>query len=212
MAGKVISIAQQKGGSGKTTIATNLALALAVGDKRVAVLDTDPQGSLGRWFMMRCERFGEDNAGLGFRTASAWGARFEARELAKVNDYVIIDTPPKTGVDGRPAIEAADLVIVPVSPSPLDLWATEPTIEMANSESKPVLIVLNRASQRTRLTAEMRGVLEKLNCECADTLLGNRVLFAEVAGMGLGVVERKPSSVAATEIIGFADEIRKTLR
>ncbi|MGI9400055.1 MAG: AAA family ATPase, partial [Rhizobiaceae bacterium] len=136
MPGRIITIAQQKGGSGKTTLSLNLAAALSANGRTVAILDTDPQGSLGRWFMSRCERRGDETPDLGFRTASAWGARYEARELAKNYDYVLIDTPPKMGVDGRPAIEVADLIIVPVSPSPLDLWATEPTLELAKGEKK----------------------------------------------------------------------------
>ena len=72
-----------------------------------------------------------------FRTASAWGARYEAQALAETHDIVVIDTPPKMGVDGRPAIETADLVVIPVAPSPVDLWATEPTIEMTRGEKKP---------------------------------------------------------------------------
>ncbi len=212
MAGKIISIAQQKGGSGKTTLSLNLALSLASGGIRVAILDTDPQGSLGRWFMKRCERVGDSDPPLGFRTASAWGARYEARELLKNHELVIIDTPPKMGVDGRPAIEVADLVIIPVSPSPLDLWATDPTVELALEEKKPVLFILNRASQRTRLTGQVRKILEGKNCKCAKTLIGNRVLFAETAGEGWGVIERRPSSLAAKEIKSLSREIINILR
>ena len=71
MAGKVIAVAQQKGGSGKTTIAVNLAVAFLRQGQSVALLDTDPQGSLGRWFMTRRERMGEP--GVEFTTSSAWG-------------------------------------------------------------------------------------------------------------------------------------------
>ena len=74
MAGKVIAVAQQKGGSGKTTIAVNLAVALIREGHRVALLDTDPQGSLGRWFMTRRERLGD--AGVEFSTSSAWGVSY----------------------------------------------------------------------------------------------------------------------------------------
>ncbi len=211
MAGKVITIAQQKGGSGKTTVTINLAIALRKGGKRVAILDTDPQGSLGRWFMTRCERLGDAKPGLGFRTASAWGARYEARELAKDHDYVLIDTPPKMGVDGRPAIEIADLVVVPVSPSPLDLWATEPTLELARGEKKPILVVMNRVSARARITREIRQTLKKLDCKCARTSLGNRVLYAETSGNGWSVVERRPKSVAARESTGLANEVKRHL-
>ena len=103
MAGYAITVAQQKGGSGKTTIAANLAVALMHRGHSVAVLDTDPQGSLGRWFMTRRERM-DGAAGLAFATASAWGVGYEAEKLAAAHDFVIIDTPPKIDSDLRPAL------------------------------------------------------------------------------------------------------------
>ena len=89
MSGQVITVAQQKGGSGKTTIAANLAVALARAGHDVALLDTDPQGSLGRWFMTRREAGLE---GPEFSTASAWGVSYECDKLRKLHDVVIIDT------------------------------------------------------------------------------------------------------------------------
>jgi chromosome partitioning protein len=211
MPGKVITVAQQKGGSGKTTLTANLALALAAKNLTVAILDTDPQGSLGRWFMARMERLGDAEPGLDFRTASAWGARYEARQLIRDHDLVIIDTPPKMGLDGKPAIEVSDLVIVPISPSPVDVWATEPTIELARADGKPVLIVLNRAALRTRLTGEIREAVGKMGCDVAETMIGNRVIYAESAGTGHGAIERRPSGPAAAEISMLADEVTQRL-
>ena len=95
MAGKIITVAQQKGGAGKTTIAANLAVALARMGKTVTLLDTDPQGSLGRWFMMRREMGLTD---IEFSTASAWGVSYECDKLRKSADFVLIDTPPKRSV------------------------------------------------------------------------------------------------------------------
>ncbi|MGI9365963.1 MAG: ParA family partition ATPase [Rhizobiaceae bacterium] len=211
MTGQVITVAQQKGGSGKTTISLNLAVALLAGRSKVALLDTDPQGSLGQWFMARRERFGDTEPDMGFRTASAWGARYEARELAKTHDYVIIDTPPKMGVDGRPAIEAADLIIIPVTPSPLDVWATEPTLELATGEKKLAAFVMNRVPPRANISAEIRQILSETDGKCLRSELGNRVLYAETAAIGLGVTETRPKSVAAQEIRTLTKEIKNLL-
>ena len=123
MSGKVIAVVQQKGGSGKTTLAVNLAVTCLKRGLSVAILDTDPQGSLGRWFMTRRERLGE--AGLEFSTSSAWGVSYECEKLKKTADLVIVDTPPKVDADLRPALREADLVLVPVASSHVDLWATE---------------------------------------------------------------------------------------
>ena len=103
MAGRIITVAQQKGGSGKTTLTANLAVALRRKGFTVAVLDTDPQGSLGRWFMERLQAVGEDG-GLEFSTSSAWGASYEGEKLKRRFDVVLIDTPPKIESDLRPAL------------------------------------------------------------------------------------------------------------
>ena len=131
MTGKIITVAQQKGGAGKTTIAANLAVAFSRAGKTVSLLDTDPQGSLGRWFMMRRDA---GDPGMGFSTASAWGVSYECDKLRAETDYVLVDTPPKIDSDLKPAIRESDLVIVPVSSSQVDVWATEGVLDMASRE------------------------------------------------------------------------------
>ncbi|MEM6324472.1 MAG: ParA family protein, partial [Pseudomonadota bacterium] len=155
MTGHVITVAQQKGGSGKTTIAIHLAVAFSSAGKSVALLDTDPQGSLGRWFMER--HSSSDGApGLEFGTASAWGVTYECEKLAKSHDIVIVDTPPKIDADLRPALRIADLVLIPVTTSQMDVWALENIRELAEREDCATLVVLNRvpparaADQRDR--------------------------------------------------------------
>ena len=205
MGGKVITVAQQKGGSGKTTLAANLAISLVRQGHRVAVLDTDPQGSLGRWFMMRREATSGET-GLEFATASAWGVSYEVDKLKKSNDFVIVDTPPKVDSDLRPAIRESDLVVVPVATSHLDLWATESVLEMAERERRSVLIVLNRASSRANLTQNILNELNQLDAPKAATMVGNRVAFAEALGCGATVSEGK-NTPAAEEIAALTEEI-----
>ncbi len=210
MAGHTITVAQQKGGSGKTTVAINLAVHLWREGHSVAVLDTDPQGSLGRWFMTRLEATA-GAPGLEFATASAWGVSYECDKLKKTNDFVIVDTPPKADSDLRPALREADLVIVPVSASQLDLWATEAVLELVERTRRPSLAVLNRARAGTRLSTEMVTGMQSLEAPVAQTVLGNRVVFAEALGAGFGVSERQPSGRAAAEIAALAAEIRALL-
>ncbi|MEM8958043.1 MAG: ParA family partition ATPase [Pseudomonadota bacterium] len=210
MAGFAITVAQQKGGSGKTTLAANLAVEYRRRGHSVAVLDTDPQGSLGRWFMARRDLLGDDD-GFEFATASAWGVSYEMEKLRKHNDIVIIDTPPKIDSDLKPTLRASNVIIVPVATSHVDLWATESVLDMARREKRPVLLVLNRASSRAKLTAEVSAQLDSLDGDRAATVLGARVAYAEGLGEGLGVVEKAAKSLAAAEVSALADEIADVL-
>lgn len=200
--GKVVTVAQQKGGSGKTTIAVNLAVELSRRGQRVAVLDTDPQGSLGRWFLARRARLGE--AGMEFSTASAWGVGYECEKLKRGADVVIVDTPPKVDADLRPALREADLVIVPVAASMVDLWATDGVFDLIGREGRRAVIVLNRVKAGTRLGAEVAEAAEKVG-GVAGATLGQRVAYAETLGLGLGASEVR--GAAADEVARLADEV-----
>jgi len=94
MEAKVITIAQQKGGAGKTTLAIHLAVAWSQRGKRVAVVDIDPQGSLTYWHKLREQRFGEDYTGLTFSALSGWRVGSEIARLKRHHDIIIIDSPP----------------------------------------------------------------------------------------------------------------------
>lgn len=210
MAGQTITVAQQKGGSGKTTLAVNLAVHFLQTGRSVAVLDTDPQGSLGRWYMTRREALAE-GAGMEFSTSSAWGVGYEVEKLKRSHDIVIVDTPPKADSDLRPALREADLILVPVSASQLDLWATESVLDLVERTRKPALMVLNRARPGTRLAADIVAQMQDLPAPVAATVLGNRVIYAETMGRGLGVTEAARTSPAAAEIAALAEEITALL-
>lgn len=203
MAGTVITVAQQKGGAGKTTLAVNLAVALLKRGASVALLDTDPQGSLGRWFMTRRETLGE--AGLEFSTSSAWGVSYEVEKLKKLVDVVIIDTPPKVDSDLRPALREADMVLVPISASLVDLWATEGVLDLARREGKQPKLVLNRVKRGTRLDGEVRSAAEKLEGELLEPVLAHRVVYAETLGQGLGALEAARRGPASDEVEALLD-------
>ena len=200
--GKVVTVAQQKGGSGKTTIAVNLAVEFHRRGLTVALLDTDPQGSLGRWFLSRRERLGD--VGMEFSTASAWGVGYECEKLKKQADVVIVDTPPKVDADLRPALREADLVIVPVAASMVDLWATDGVFDLIGREERRAVIVLNRVKAGTRLGLEVAVAAAKVG-GVAEARLGQRVAYAETLGQGLGVAETQ--GIAGTEVSRLADEI-----
>lgn len=207
--GQVITIAQQKGGSGKTTMAVNLAIAFAQAGKSVALMDTDPQGSAGRWFMTRVEAAGEP--GLEFSTASAWGVTYEVRKMSDAHDIVIIDTPPKADSDLRPALRASDLVLIPVATSHLDLWAVETILELADREGKPAMMVMTRARPGTRLGVDVSETATKMDAEVAEASLANRVVYAETLGKGRTVLEA-PKGPAREEVTGLMQEIERRLQ
>jgi chromosome partitioning protein len=201
---KIITIAQQKGGAGKTTLVAHMAVALMQKGFRVAIIDIDPQGSLTRWHEVRAERMGEGYTGLHFSALTGWRVGSEANRLRRSNyDIVLIDSPPHVETEARTAIRAADLIIVPVQPSPTDIWATQATIKLAKTEKKPVLTVMNRVAPNSKLAIQMRAELSDLS----DTYLGNRVAFASAILEGKGVTELDPKSQASLEIKALVEEM-----
>lgn len=200
---KVITIAQQKGGAGKTTMAAHIAVALSQKGNRVAVIDIDPQGSLSYWHKIREDKFGEGYTGLTFSALSGWRIGSEVARLSKAQDFIIIDSPPHTETEARTAIRAADLLIVPVQPSPTDLWATKATLDLAKAEKVPVRVVLNRVSANSKLATAIADELPEL----AETTVGNRVLFASSLMEGRCATEVEPTSIAAREIKSLVKEI-----
>ncbi len=205
--GQVITIAQQKGGSGKTTLAANLATAFAAQGLRVALLDTDPQGSLGRWFMARRDRMGDP--GMEFSTASAWGVSYECEKLKKTCDVVIVDTPPKVDADLRPALREAGLVLIPVASSHVDLWAVEGVLDLIAREKRPALIVLNRVKAGTRLAEQVGAAAGRL-ADVAQTTLAQRVTYAETLGEGQAVTDLR--GPARAEVVALAAEVMARLQ
>lgn len=208
MTGKIIAVAQQKGGSGKTTVAAHLAMALG-GGLPVALLDVDPQGSLGQWFERREERLGSGDEGVGFRTASGWGAKREARSLARDHALVVVDTPPKSDIEARHAIEAADLVVVPVQPTAVDLWATGATLAMIERGGPPAVIVINRVPARGAVSDAVIGEIGALDAPLAVARLGNRVAFPAAMGRGATVTETGNADKAAAEVRALAAELAR---
>lgn len=204
MVARIITVAQQKGGAGKTTMAAHLAVAWAAsGRRKVAIIDTDPQGSLTQWHNVREERLGDEASNLTFSAISGWRVRSEIDRLKHTHDLVIIDSPPHTDAEARTAIRAADLVVIPLQPSPMDVWATSATIQICKQERVPVKMVLNRVHPQAKLTEAISGDMIGLTAN----RFGNRVIFAGSMMQGYGVTEAQPNSIAAEEVRALAQEI-----
>ena len=212
MLSKVITIAQQKGGTGKTTLAVHLALAfIKYHNLKVAIIDTDPQGSLGKWFMIREEKkLSNDN--LTFKTASLWGAQYESKALKKDQDIVIIDTPPKIESDARPSIESADLVLIPMAASHVDFWATGAIVEIAKKANKKILVQINRSSQRSKLISKTNEFIKSLNLSATKTIIGNRQIYTASMGEGKTAVEKQKKSIAVEEIKQLSEQILSEIK
>ena len=207
MPGRIITIAQQKGGAGKTTLAAHLALAWAAMGRRVSVIDIDPQASLSSWFALRQMRRRKPVGDIEVTAITGWRVGTEVERHARDRDVVLVDSPPHAATEARMAVRAASLVIVPVQPSPMDLWATRATLELARAERVPALLVLNRVPQRARLTKALLGEFLALNVPLAKTQIGNRVALAASLAEGKGISEASPRSLAAAEITALAEEI-----
>jgi chromosome partitioning protein len=198
----VITVAQQKGGTGKTTLSANLATALAA-SRKVALLDIDPQHSLTRWHALRPGAA----AALTFSDVSGWRIAGELDRLKAAHDFVVIDSPPQVDTDARLAIRAANLVLVPVQLSPPDIWAAEGTLKLAAGEKRRAVMVLNRVPSAGKLREAMTAQLAATGAPLLHATIGNRTGFASAFAEGLGVTEAAPRSIAANELRALLSEL-----
>lgn len=210
---KIVAVAQRKGGAGKTTVVAQLGVAWARRGLRVALIDVDPQGSLSAWAQVRHELWhaaGRDAQPV-IAAVQGWKLGVEIDRLRAAHDLLVIDTPPHAETDARVAVRAADLMVVPVQPSPMDLWATGATLDLAHQEKRRALLVLNRLPARSTMIAFSRERIAREGLPLAAAALGNRTAFAASMAQGRGVVETEPSGTAAQEVTALADEIARII-
>jgi len=207
MNAKTITLAQQKGGAGKTTISIHLAVALGQMGKKVILLDADPQGTTSHWYNLRKSIMGDDFTTIDFKAISGWNTSNECLRLRNEYDYIIVDTPPHLQTDAKSAIDSANLTIIPVQPSPADLWATKETVNIAQNAKCDFCLILNRTSHNSKLAQE---IVDLLNTTPMATIT-NRVSMASALMKGKTVTETQPRSPAALEIQQLAKKVTKIL-
>jgi chromosome partitioning protein len=207
--GKVFAVAQQKGGAGKTMLAAQFAVALA-GAGRVALMDIDPQGSLTLWGKLRAAA-PKAASQITLATVSGWRLANELEKLKAAHDFVIIDTPPVIDSDARRAIRGADLVLIPLNPSPPDLWAAEGTLKLAAEEKRRTALVFNRAPAASRLRKRMEAEIAARGLTLLPVALANRAGYANAFADGLGVTEAGPATQAADELQNAVAALRELL-
>jgi chromosome partitioning protein len=192
---RVIVVASQKGGSGKTTIAAHLAVQAAMAGHGPAVLvDTDPQGSLTEWWRAR------NDDTLALATVRSEDLANNPRELRSHGAAVaIIDTPPALTTSIEQVISLGDLVLLPARPSPHDLRAISATVNMTRRAGKPFLFVVNGAVFRANITSEAVGALSE-HGEVAPITLFQRTEYAASMIDGRTVMETAASGRSAQEI------------
>lgn len=206
----VIAVLNQKGGSGKTTIATNLAHALKRDGTKVLLVDADPQGSVRDW--------NEANDG-NILPVVGLDRETLAKDLQAIShgyDWIVIDGAPQIAKLSAAAVKAADLVLIPVQPSPYDIWACADLVdiiaarrEVANGKPKAAFVI-SRAIKGTKLSTEISKALEDYHLPILKAKTIQRVAYPTTASEGLTVFS-DPTSDAAKEIENLKKEVQEVL-
>lgn len=204
----IIGVLNQKGGVGKTTLSVNIAATLSALGGRVLLIDADPQGSSLDW---AAARSGAEHiisvVGLPRPTIHT-----EIEEIGKGYDHVVIDGPPRVSDLTRSAIMASDFVLIPVQPSPYDIWASEEVVNLIKEASvykgkMKSAFVINRKISNTAIARDVREALSDYQIPPLQASVTQRVIFAEAAAEGRAVHEVLPNGPAASEIEAVTREV-----
>ena len=192
---QVVTLASRKGGSGKTTLAGHLAVeAERCGDGPVALVDLDPQGSLADWWNLRTA----DTPRFVQTSVIRLGQDLAALDDAGIK-LLVIDTPPALNDATREVVRLSDLVVIPTRPSPHDLRSIGATVDLVEHMAKPLVFVINSATQNARITVETVSLLSQ-HGPLAPAIVHHRVDFASSMIDGRTVMELPGAGRGSSEI------------
>ena len=208
----IISVLSQKGGAGKTTLAVHLAMALVRQGARVLLIDADPQGSALDWSAARTVTPALPVLGLPKPVLHR-----EAPPLAAGYDHLVIDGPPRVTEVTRSAVLASDVVLIPVQPSGVEVWAASSVVSLLTEAAmvRPNLkaaFVISRKMVNTALARDVPGTLADYRLRILKASLAQRVAFAESLGAGLTVFDMNPKSAASAEVEALTKEVMEFAR
>jgi chromosome partitioning protein len=202
----IISLVNQKGGVGKTTLAINIGAGLARRNFRVGFIDTDPQGNAFQWQAI------EANLAFEVKHLPRPISREDVASLQSRDTILLIDTPPAVGEISFSVLAVSDLAVIPVAPSILDIWSTRSTISLVEEVKKtnPRLrekLLVSRKIPRTRLGRNGREAIEALEAEVFETEISQRIAYVESMITGVSVFQYAPNSDAAMEMDRLCEEL-----
>ncbi|MEI6746752.1 MAG: ParA family partition ATPase [Methylococcaceae bacterium] len=208
---KIIAILNQKGGAGKTTLATNLARALQLNGSQVLLVDSDPQGSSRDW------NAASDAGLLPVVGLDRSTLAKDIQALTENRDFLIIDGAPQIAELAVAAIKCADVILIPVQPSPYDIWACDDLVEIIKARQevtngKPkAAFVISRVIKNTKLSKEIGEALEGYGLPVFKSFTSQRVIYPQSASIGSTVLDVETATEAATEIKAIMQELKEFL-
>lgn len=206
----IIALLNQKGGAGKTTLATHLARAYQLEGAQVLLIDSDPQGSARDWAAMR-EDQPVSTVGIDRPTIER-----DIKSVANV-DWAIIDGAPQAQDLALSAVKAAHFVLIPVQPSPYDIWATEALVDLVKQRmtltdgALKAAFVVSRAIKGTKIGQEVAEALEGYDLPILQSRISQRVIFPASAAKGSTALDDEPNGEAAKEIRALAHELKSLI-